>query len=92
MLCSGCIDNAWHIFLACPFAQDCLREANLFSAVEKCSEDAESFLELLFAVLDKFSVQDSCNFVVLLAGIWRSRNEKVWQDVFVPPVTNVFWG
>ncbi|XVF77572.1 hypothetical protein PTKIN_Ptkin14bG0055900 [Pterospermum kingtungense] len=52
-MCNCNIEDVWHIFFACPFAQDCYRECNILSIVDGFATGSDSFAELVFKVLEQ---------------------------------------
>ncbi|XVF87040.1 hypothetical protein PTKIN_Ptkin18bG0088700 [Pterospermum kingtungense] len=90
VMCSSHIENSWHLFYSCPFAQDCLLQANILNFVDECAELAEGFSELVFNVLDRGSEVEIAKFVVLMAGVWSSRNTKLWESEVVSAASTVY--
>lgn len=54
MTCDSCvvgIENAWHVFIHCPYALECWREAGIYDFVQSVADTVESFSQWLFKVL-----------------------------------------
>lgn len=88
-LCNNGMENNWHLFISCRFAQDCWHESKLYDMIESSSLNAESFTELFFMLLSKLKGFEQTKFGMILWNIWRQRNDKVWTDTHKDPSTSV---
>lgn len=49
------VEHSWHSFVACPFARDCWRQANLLNFVDQQASNALEFPDRFFACLHNLS-------------------------------------
>ncbi|XVF64157.1 hypothetical protein PTKIN_Ptkin09bG0145200 [Pterospermum kingtungense] len=78
--CSVGLEQPWHVFITCSFAQDCWRVANLSVAVESCMDEVDSFHEWFFKMLATLQGFNVSKFVMVLWAIWKQRNEQLWSN------------
>lgn len=83
------VENSWHLFVSCHFAQDCWRNSLMHEMIKSCRQNAESFSELLFLLLAKLDDFEKANFCMILLSIWRQRNDKLWKNTNKNPATSV---
>ena len=74
--CSQDLENAWHIFVSCPFARSCW----CYSLIEDCSNVVEGFRKLVFKMLSVTNELIFGKVVMTLWSIWRERNNQVWSS------------
>ncbi|XVE86623.1 hypothetical protein DITRI_Ditri18aG0048900 [Diplodiscus trichospermus] len=77
-MCSCNIEDLWHLFYACPFAKACFKEANILNLVDSQAHISNNMAELVFNVWEHGNESDCKKFGVILHGIWKSRNDKIW--------------
>ena len=90
LMCNRDVENSWHLFFTCSFAQNCWSEAHLWNAVELCLTDSERFGECLFRIMASLNHSDLGKFYMVLWNIWRQRIKKVWNCNCATPRQTVF--
>lgn len=83
-------DDYQHFFISCSFARACFEEAGILQFVDSLVDLAHNFVELVWRFADRAPVDTMAKFVVTLASIRRSRNEKYWNNIYVSPSATVF--
>lgn len=77
----GGIENAWHIFVYCPYAFDCWREAGLLDYVQTVANSVDSLSPWLFQIFAGASEFNRGKIAMVLWGLWRHRNDKRWNNI-----------
>lgn len=65
VMCGLPIENSWHQFLSCSYAESCWKEANL-QVLYGLVDAAEGFDELVFSSLDKANKHVVGKFIMVL--------------------------
>ncbi|XP_058764318.1 uncharacterized protein LOC131637728 [Vicia villosa] len=79
--CEGEDEDDWHIFFACVSITQSWRAAGLSSIIDPRLPNFNDAKSLIFDVCSREDRRDAGRFAVLLETLWRSRNNKVWQDI-----------
>lgn len=87
-LCGSGIENNWHLFVDCSYAQTCWKLANLLQHVNECASNSESFSQWLFSFLERCQTH-ATTMAMILWSIWYYRNEKVWKNIDRPASVNI---
>lgn len=74
------LENNWHLFFGCSFAEACWRQARLWSFIDQSFLSSSSFQELVFTLLDVFDDYQRQRFVMILWSMWNARNGKCWEN------------
>ncbi|XVE58152.1 hypothetical protein DITRI_Ditri04bG0147300 [Diplodiscus trichospermus] len=51
VVCNADVENNWHLFITCPYAQQCWYHAQLLSILNDCSQEGDGFTSWLFKVI-----------------------------------------
>ncbi|CAN0888737.1 Transposon TX1 uncharacterized 149 kDa protein [Linum grandiflorum] len=78
-LCSSYDETLWHLFLECSTATRCWEVAGLRSIITDSMDRVTSIDEWLFDLLTRISSNQVSDLVAVLWGIWKERNDRVWQ-------------
>ncbi|XVE70480.1 hypothetical protein DITRI_Ditri10aG0075700 [Diplodiscus trichospermus] len=89
-MCSCNIEDYWHLFYACPFANACMLEANILNVVDQYTAISDNFTDLIFHVLEHANEVQRKKVVVILSTIWKCRNHKVWRNEVKSAKATVF--
>ncbi|XVE70642.1 hypothetical protein DITRI_Ditri10aG0087600 [Diplodiscus trichospermus] len=81
VFCAHAIENSWHLFLRCGFAQSCWHAAGLDNIIDNLASSADSFIQWLFDVIGSVKDPMSSKIMKILWSIWRERNERLWKNV-----------
>ncbi|XVF53061.1 hypothetical protein PTKIN_Ptkin05aG0069300 [Pterospermum kingtungense] len=84
VFCSNNLENEWHIFTSCVYAQDCWKQVGLDGLVEACMENVESFREWFFKVMGLLSTFQLGKFAMTIYAIWTQRNNMLWNEECLP--------
>ena len=76
--CEHDVENFWHVFLICPFAQNCWQEAGLLSTITRGLDSMDGFVDWLFEVLTSWNDNVVRKVVMVMWGIWCNRNATLW--------------
>ncbi|XVE70735.1 hypothetical protein DITRI_Ditri10aG0094800 [Diplodiscus trichospermus] len=90
VVCNGEIENSWHTFVNRPFARQCWRLSRLSHIVNTAADNSDGFVDWLFKVLHAVKDRELCSFAMTLWGIWRERNERLWNNKMRLPDQVVF--
>lgn len=71
------IENAWHIFVTCLFAQNCWSYAKLIPIINSCSNNV---IDWVFNVIVVMKDEGLDKFSMILWNILRQHNEKLWNN------------
>ncbi|KAK6126239.1 hypothetical protein DH2020_040011 [Rehmannia glutinosa] len=80
VICRNHIENCWHLFVDCQFAQECMTAIGVDSYVKEWARTAESFEELMVKCLAHKDKGPISKFVMMLWSIWRQMNEILWNN------------
>lgn len=78
--CDSMLEQPWHLFYTCQFAQACWEISAVKNEVNQSPSEIENFADWFFHILGKLDVERKQIFVMTLWGIWHSRNERVWNN------------
>lgn len=84
-LCNLPMENTWHLMFDCTHARSTWNELNLWSTIEPFYNQAEGFQEISFELLSNFSKEHKSTLAVGLWGLWKCRNNKVWEGNRMAP-------
>lgn len=87
-LCGSGIENNWHLFVDCSYAQNCWKLANLLQLVNECASNSDSFSQWLVSFLKRCQPHTT-TMAMILWSIWYYRNEKVWNNIDRPTNINI---
>ncbi|CAN1138108.1 Putative ribonuclease H protein At1g65750 [Linum perenne] len=79
-ICNTHLENSWHLFLSCSFAQRCWSEAGIQSFVNSVMDSSESLQEWLFKIVESDDPERVARIIAILGDIWRERNNRVWNS------------
>ncbi|CAN1143366.1 Putative ribonuclease H protein At1g65750 [Linum perenne] len=79
-ICEADLENSWHLFLSCPFAQLCWNEAGLQSFVNSAMDNSDSMREWLFRIVASDDSERIARIIAILGALWRERNNRVWNN------------
>ncbi|XVE65706.1 hypothetical protein DITRI_Ditri08aG0021300 [Diplodiscus trichospermus] len=85
VFCNGELENSWHSFINCSYAQQCWNLSGLSQRVNSVADDSEGMIEWLFKVMRSVSEDERCCIAVILWGIWRERNQRCWNNKVQTP-------
>ncbi|XP_057779546.1 uncharacterized protein LOC130998129 [Salvia miltiorrhiza] len=88
-ICSTDYETLWHLFLCCPFAEECWRISRLSGIINPLISASDSFVQLLFKIVDHPDGVFKIKASMLLWQIWKDRNRKVWNEKQPVPATAV---
>ncbi|XP_073038129.1 uncharacterized protein [Primulina eburnea] len=71
----------WHLFYTCQFAQACSKLSQVKTEVNSTPPKIKNFEEWFFNILERLDVERRQNFVMILWGIWLSRNDRIWNNI-----------
>ncbi|KHN34921.1 hypothetical protein glysoja_004687, partial [Glycine soja] len=77
--CEGNIENEWHLFLSCEFAQSIWVEADLWNFVEQKWSNTIDFHSFFFYLMQDSSPHVGAKIGVILWCMWKNRNSKLWE-------------
>ncbi|CAN0914975.1 Putative ribonuclease H protein At1g65750 [Linum grandiflorum] len=77
---TGIEDDAWHLFLACDFANECWEEARLGGWVAHIRDRSDSFMQWFMIVLQEANDQQCKQALAIIWALWRERNARVWKS------------
>lgn len=83
VICDLDVKNNWHLFVECHFTKQVWNEVGLLDFFEAKAVHAESFHEVFFPILSSASSMIVGKFLMILWGIWRERNKKLWKGCVV---------
>ncbi|CAN0916153.1 Putative ribonuclease H protein At1g65750 [Linum grandiflorum] len=78
--CATGIEDAWHLFLACDFANECWEEARLGGWVAHIRDRSDSFMQWFMIVLQEANDQQCKQALAIMWALWRERNARVWKS------------
>ncbi|XP_073317263.1 uncharacterized protein [Primulina huaijiensis] len=78
--CDSMLEQPWHLFYTCQFAQACWEISVVKNEVNQSPSEIENFADWFFHILGKLDVERRHIFVMILWGIWHSHNERVWNN------------
>ncbi|XP_075486337.1 uncharacterized protein LOC142525940 [Primulina tabacum] len=82
--CGNEWENSWHLFIYCPMAKACWEELGTWNKMLSLSNEADGFVQWLFKLFQTLDVSTLENIAMVLWGIWRTRNEKLWNKMVKP--------
>lgn len=82
------IENTWHLFIDCLYAQNCWTITNV-QIVAECATQSESFTQWLFNCMDRCNAEGLQSLAMILWSIWKYRNDKLWNAVDQPVRVNI---
>ncbi|XP_073272537.1 uncharacterized protein [Primulina huaijiensis] len=65
-------------------AKACWEELSTWNHVLSLSNEADRFVQWMFNLFQTVDVSTLENIAMVLWGIWRTRNEKLWNKIFKP--------
>ncbi|XP_073015284.1 uncharacterized protein [Primulina eburnea] len=65
-------------------AKACWEELGIWNLVVSKSNEVEGFIQWLFKMFQQVDVESLENIAMVLWGIWRARNEKIWNRIVRP--------
>lgn len=77
LYCARGLENEWHLFFGCSFAEACWRQAKFWQYVEHAMFATSSFQELVFSVIAALDESQCARFVMVMWSMWNARNGKV---------------
>lgn len=83
-LCKGDEETVFHVLVSCPFASQCWRRILQL----RYDSSTYSFVEWFTMVLNSQTIYKWSEVAMMCWGIWKSRNEVMWQQK-VPQVNTV---
>ena len=83
-------ENGWHIFVNCPYVNNCWSEVSLGSFIDRKALNVECFSHWIFLMLKEFDTFMAAKFVAIFWNIWRHRNAKLWSNNFMNACSAVF--
>ncbi|CAN0906681.1 Putative ribonuclease H protein At1g65750 [Linum grandiflorum] len=83
-LCAGVDETSWHLFVTCPIAITCWEVAGLLGKVEEAAVRTTSIAGWLFELLRISAPDKDLDVVAVMWGLWKERNERVWQHTSRP--------
>ncbi|CAN1787360.1 Putative ribonuclease H protein At1g65750 [Linum perenne] len=74
-------DSEWvkHLFLECPFAQECWDKTGLKQLIQEASGNVQDFNSWLARLLERGSTGQAEKVMVMLWSLWREQNARVWR-------------
>ena len=80
LLCGRNLENTWHLFVDCPFAEQVWREVDLWDLIDEKVGIANGFADLFFSILNSYPASLNAKFLMIFWGIWNRRNESLWNN------------
>nr|KYP35971.1 Putative ribonuclease H protein At1g65750 family [Cajanus cajan] len=93
MLCPTCsagIENEWHIFFECVEAKDIWAASGFWPKISQIIADSDGIQQAIFQLLQCLSPSEALDLLCLMWGIWRKRNDILWNNKVTPSHTVIF--
>lgn len=74
-----------HTFFICPKASSCWELVQLDKIITDLIYNINDFTTLLFDFYDRLSVQQQSLASMILWGIWKGHDSKLWKGLDTPP-------
>ncbi|XP_057809101.1 uncharacterized protein LOC131023575 [Salvia miltiorrhiza] len=81
--------NLWHVFLFCPFAEDCWRASHLQAFISNIISGSDSFVMALFLIIGSSNEDVKTKVCMLFWQIWKERNAVVWNESNLVPSSSM---
>jgi len=79
------LENHWHIFFGCDQVKKVSDATGLWNTVHTSMQEAQSTTNLIFNLIDTLPEDLKRTLVITSCGIWKRRNEKIWENKTLPP-------
>ena len=70
LFCENDLENAWHIFISCPFAISCLSKLKVSYLIDYMANTSESLVEWFFKLIKTQNKEVIGKINVVLWAIW----------------------
>ncbi|XP_057789298.1 uncharacterized protein LOC131006143 [Salvia miltiorrhiza] len=87
--CKMGYENLWHVFFACPFAEECWRIGGLSTLLGSLRDRSDSFKEALSTLLSSDVGASAAKVSMILWHVRKDRNKAVWEGAIPNPSRTV---
>jgi hypothetical protein len=81
-------EDELHLFTDCAHAILCWKEVNLWQSREHQFHQSGSFSSIIFCIISSMEETKQPLFAAILLSLWRARNECIWENKQVNPMTS----
>ena len=76
LFCANSLENAWHLFISCPFAISCWSQLKVSDLIESMANTSESLVEWFFKLLKTQNKEVIGKISAVLWAIWIQHNNR----------------
>ncbi|XP_024177882.1 uncharacterized protein LOC112183776 [Rosa chinensis] len=76
VFCNHPHEDSLHLFVNCPYAKEVWNRAG----IPMLGAASTTIQEWLTGVVNRFTKEELCKILMLIWGIWKSRNSQVWEQ------------
>ena len=90
LFCANSLENAWHIFISCPFAISYWSKLKVSDLIDSIANTSESLVEWFFKLIKTQNNEVIGKISVVLWAIWIQHNNRYWNGSHESAVRTVY--